>query len=172
MRRLVLAMAAILAAGCGEMRISGSPQETLTANLLFYQFHDDAFAAAEKSGSFWAVRGQARSLTLRYGDTGAEFLRFDVGPNSLTVQDSVLISVTVDGSRRFQFNFEPSGLKFAGDAPAVLTLDFTRASGPPLPAIYSRDDALLPWTLLPTDLLGTRASARVKHFTDFALAAN
>src|SRR5687768_2417925 len=128
MRRLFLALVAVGVAGgavgCSDSSVNEPipPQHLLIGgslpSLSFVQFESNAYAAAEKSGSCWAVKGQDRQIILRYTDTGAEFLRFEVGAKSLhkrpdgsTFQlgDSVLISVNVDASGRMSYAFEPSG---------------------------------------------------------------
>ena len=192
MRRLFLALVAVVAggvAGCSDSSVNEPfpPQQLLIGSLpglSFVQFESNAYAAAEKSGSFWAVKGQDRQIILKYTDTGAEFLRFEVGAKSLhkrpdgtTFQlgDSVLISVTVDASGRMSYAFEPSGLRFHPSNNATLTLSYSRADPTSLllglPLIYRTDDPLLGWELLPTvNLFDNSAKASVDHFTDFALA--
>ena len=193
MRRLFLALVAVGVAGgvagCGDSPVSAPtpPQQSLIGplpSLSFVQFESSAYAAAEKSGSFWAVRGQDRQIILRYTDTGAEFLRFEVGakalhkrPDGTTFQlgDSVLITVNVDASGKMSYAFEPSGLRFLPSANATLTLNYSRADPASLllgvPLIYRTNNPLLGWELLPTvNLFGNAAQANVDHFTDFALA--
>lgn len=187
MRRLLVALLAFSAVGCGKDLVTGPDrQELLALDLSFYSFESSAYAAAEKSGAFWAVKGEDRAVVLRYGDTGAEFLRFEVGANSLYKRpdgtlfeagDSILITVAVDGSGRMMYSFEPSGLEFDNTNPARLTLNYARADALSkllgLPGIYQRNSALLPWLPLPTlNLSGDVARSDVHHFTDFALAVN
>lgn len=195
MRRWFFALMAVGVVGCSDTSSVSEPvpepdpQAILgidlgISGLTFYKFAPDAFAAAEKSGSFWAVKGQDRELVLRYSDTGGEFLRFRVGANSLNRRpngtyfatgDSIQISVTVDATGKMKYSFEPSGLRFSSWDPAELTLGYSRADGlntlVGLPGIYRRDSWLLGWLPLPTvNLFGNTAKADVKHFTDFALA--
>lgn len=192
MRRWLFGLA-FLAVGCGDQSISEpkpepDPQDLLgveiNLGLNFFRFEQNAFAAAQKSGSFWAVKGQDRELTLTYSDDGSAFVHFEVSANSLYRRpngtyfqdgDSVLISVTVDGAGRMRYSFQPSGLKFDSSAPARLTLDYTRAD--PLskllgvPLIFRRDAWYLGWYPVPTlNLFGTAVQTDVNHFTDFAIA--
>jgi hypothetical protein len=194
MRRWLFALVALAVVGCSDQTISEpdpQPQSLLGINLglgglTFFRFESSAYAAAEKSGSFWAVKGQDRQLTLKYSDTGTEFVRFEVNANSLYRRpngalfqdgDSILISVTVDASGRMRYAFQPSGLKFNSSAPARLTLDYSRADavskllGAPL--IFRRDYWWLGWFPVPTiNLFGTAVQTDVNHFTDFALAVS
>jgi hypothetical protein len=191
MRRSYLALLSVfLIVGCSDSSINEPhPEASLGLNLgglTFYKFERDAYTAAQKSGSFWAVKGQDRAVALSYTDDGTAFVRFEVGANSLSTRpdgtafeagDSVLISITVDGTGRMKYAFEPSGLQFDPSAPARLTIDHSRADllsrllG--LPVIYRRDSPTSPW--LPTltlNLLGNTAVTDVEHFTDFAIAVD
>lgn len=88
--------------------------------------------------SFWAKVGDDRDLKLYYqgtvpGDSGEEFLRFEVPGDGLFrrpdgsligVGDSILITVTVVDPERFVFQFEPAGLQFSTDHPARLKVRY------------------------------------------------
>jgi len=87
--------------------------------------------------SFWAVRGEARSVQINYSSTidnqTHPFLSltttdpaFVPGVGALAVGDSVLITVTVDTSK-IGIRLEPTGLQF-GDA-AQLQIWYGGASG-------------------------------------------
>ncbi|HUP90098.1 MAG TPA: hypothetical protein VM100_12125 [Longimicrobiales bacterium] len=145
-------------------------------NPAFIGFTADAYTAAQKSGSFWAVAGQSRSLSLRYADTGEEFLRFTVGSHSLT-GDSVRIDVSVADDGSMRFHFEPSGLHFNPNDPAELRVDLGRARVGPLTSLFAsiwrQDLPGLPWLKLPTiHLSGDNVESDVQHFTDFGMAVN
>ena len=184
MKRSAVAIIALLLAGCAESDNLAPPMQAdlLHAEPTFYRFEETAFAAAEKSGSFWAVKGQERELVLRYTDTGEELLHFRVGPNSLTSlsPDSVQITVAVDAGGAFIFRFEPSGLKFNGDAPARLTLSYARATIDAnliqlaTAGIWKQELPILPWLKLPTvNLFGSeKAYTDVHDFTGFGMATN
>src|SRR5688572_27713154 len=142
MKRFVLAVVAILITGCNE-RVMTPVQHTelsadgfgslkLSDELTFYRFDETAFQNAPRGANFWAVKGASRDLVLRYSDTGEEFLRFEVGPESLLQRpdgtpivdgDSVMISVHLPPSREMIFRFSPSGLKFDASNPARLTIN-------------------------------------------------
>ena len=198
MKYSTLAVLLVFAAGCADTDPTTAPTQ---ANLLssaptFYRFSDAAFAVAEKSGSFWAVKGQQRGIVLRYSDTGAAFMRFDVPAAALAQRpdgsafqagDSVQISVQVDAGGDFIFRFEPSGLKFNNAAPAVLTLDHSRTN-PDINGdgranlgdfvasltggIWKQELPILPWIKLPTLNLSTTARTDVDDFTGFGMAVN
>ena len=83
MKRSALALLAIVAA-CGDGGVTPPVQTALLdSDLKFYRFDATAFEQAPRHASFWAVRGESRALVLRYNDTNAEFLRFEVGPSAL-----------------------------------------------------------------------------------------
>jgi len=78
--------------------------------------------------SFWAKRGEERSVTVSYGNDGPTYLTFTVprmglerglDGHRLSVGDSVLISLQLDPVA-FQVEFEPSGLQFSKKNPATL----------------------------------------------------
>lgn len=176
MKRYLLAVMAIITAACAGDIDAPSKQDGLLglSAPAFIRFQSDAYSAAEKSASFWAVPGQQRSVALRYTDTNDEYLRFTVGPNSLR-GDSVLITVTAANDGTMRFNFEPSGLQFA--EPAVLRINADRSNMlpllAPLASIWRQNFAWAPWIKLPTiNLFGDVVQTDVEHFTDFGMAVN
>lgn len=87
--------------------------------------------------SFWAVRGESRSVTINYSssiDNGVHpFLTLTTtdpqwvpGVGDLAVGDSVLITVSVD-TNKIGVSLEPSGLRFG--EPASLTINYGGAGG-------------------------------------------
>ena len=181
-------LTALLSVSCSDSDQFSPPQASLlTSELTFLRFTDSAYRAAEKSASFWAVQGESRTLVLRYADTGQEFLKFQVGPNTLIDADSVLISVAVDASGRFAFEFSPSGLRFNDAAPAVLSLnhartsedidadgdvdliDATRSVGA---GIWKRELPVTPWLRIPSVNLGSVERSNVYDFTSFGMAVD
>src|SRR5687768_14965328 len=112
MKRSALAVVAILAA-CSDAGVTPPVQSALLGtDLTFYRFDDAAFEQAQRQASVWAVKGESRALVLRYNDTNAEFLRFEVGAAALLERpdgtafvtgDSILISVDVDPAGRMAF---------------------------------------------------------------------
>lgn len=133
-------LVALLVSGCSDA--TGPADESVSEDqLVFLQFSAAALPLAEREGSFWAVRGEGRELILRYapeepGEEGEEFLKFKVGGNALLRRpdgsafadgDSVRITVRVDTTGRFLFDFEPSGLVFDPDDEAELEIRYRRA---------------------------------------------
>lgn len=87
--------------------------------------------------SFWAVRGEARSIQINYAssidDTTHPFLRltttdpqFVPGVGQLAVGDSVLVTVTID-TTKIGVSLEPSGLQFG--EPSQLQIWYGGAGG-------------------------------------------
>lgn len=190
MKRLPVLLLGLALFACADADRLSTPRDAalLTSDLTFLRFDDRAFAAAQQSGSFWARRGEAGRLTLRYADSGEAFLQFDVGPNALVDRDSVLISVKVDAAGDLAFHFEPSGLRFNSLAPARLTIDFGRADRDvdadgdvdlvdavlrQQVSIWKRELPLLPWVKIPSlNLLGTTEQASIYDFTSFGMAVD
>lgn len=141
MNRKIAGLALLTAslAGCGDAGpdIEQKPESQLT----MVRFADTLFVGAQKTASFWAVKGENRELELRYADSsgpgGPEFLQFRVKNGSLLSRpdgtafaqgDSIQISVTVDAAGRFAFDFQPSGLRFDPAEPAELEINFEHAN--------------------------------------------
>jgi len=134
--------------------------------------------------SFWAVRGESRSVQINYSSAIDEethpFLlltttdpQFVPGVGELAMGDSVLITVSVDTSK-IGVTLEPSGLQFG--APAQMTIWYGGAGGDlngdgvadstdsaieaQLLGLWTREDASDPWTQL-----GASQSLDEKSFT-------
>jgi len=184
MKWLRLALLAFLICGCSDQLLPPRQDALLTDQIAFLHFQPDAFASAEKTARFWAVKGQDRGVALRYGDTGEEYLRFDVGAQSLRKRpngtyfqdgDSVQITVSVGDDGAMIFSFSPSGLKFSDLHPASLTVNTARSNSL-LPGIglgmWKRELPLLPWLSIPSIQIGDVVSADISSFTDFGMAVN
>jgi len=89
------------------------------------------------TASFWAVRGEARSIQINYlsatGDTSSAFLRLTTtdpayvpGLGDLAPGDSVLITVTIDPDN-IKVSLEPTGLLFG--EPGQLQISYGGADG-------------------------------------------
>ncbi|HEX6133997.1 MAG TPA: hypothetical protein VFZ24_08535 [Longimicrobiales bacterium] len=142
--------------------------------------------------SFWAVRGQARTLVLRRAD-GTTALEFEVGPNSLVARpdgseiaanDSIQITVRPIGGDGYVFDFQPSGLRFSTAEPALLRIHYDAdLNGDglvgPVDALLESTLSIwiqaapgLPWLPIPSlRLPGHVVEGEVTHFTGFALAS-
>ena len=186
--RWTAALLGLLLISCSDAdQFSPPPASLLTSELTFLRFTDDAYQAAEKSGSFWAVRGESRALVLRYADTGQEYLNFQVGPNTLVDRDSVLISVVADDAGNFAFHFSPSGLRFNPHAPASLALNHARTSNDIdadgdvdlfdalrslSTGIWKRELPVTPWLRIPSVSLGAVERSDIYDFTSFGMAVD
>jgi hypothetical protein len=89
----------------------------------------DGISLSQNTVTFWAVRGQERSVQINYqsgGDTTHPFLRLTIsdpiyvpGVGDLAPGDSVLVSVAVD-PQTISVSFEPTGLLFGTPSPMQL----------------------------------------------------
>lgn len=178
---------------------SGSLMDTATvvvlpgvspAELDFAVLSAAAPPLATRDTSFWVVNDDGGRLEIHFldedGDEGDEFFEFEVPGDALlrypdgrpfAEGDSVEIRVRIDESRRFRFEFEPSGLRFNPERPARLRVRYERAEA----EYVARADSLFlwrqetpdsPWSRLATvrvkDLSEVRAE--ITGFTSFALA--
>jgi hypothetical protein len=171
------------------------------AELRFVRFPADLAALAETSGSFWAVKGENREVTLRYRDSSGpgsdEFLEFRVPGDALLLRpdgtpfvrgDSVLITVQLGTDRRLLFHFEPSGLRFNPAQPARLRINYRRLGGDldgdgqvtdddraleRDARIWQQEQPGEPWFPLGTikDFDAEELRARITSFTGFVIAA-
>jgi hypothetical protein len=150
----------------------------------------------QKHVSFWAVRGESRSVQINYKGRRNEdprpFLlltttdpRFVPGIGELAMGDSVLITVKVD-TRKLKVTLQPTGLQF-GD-PGRLTLWYSGA-GDDLNGdgnsdvtdetiedndlgLFYREDHRHPWTQLAAtqSVVEKSFTYDIPHFSDYAVA--
>ena len=135
-RKTVMAGAlALVLLGCGD---NTGPVGVPDAELTIVRQDTLAPPLLATQVSFWAKVGDGREVHLNYqgafpGDTGEEYLRFEVPgdglyrrPDGTAFQpgDSILITVTVLDPARFHYQFEPSGLQFSADHPARLKIKY------------------------------------------------
>jgi hypothetical protein len=145
------------------------------------------------SVSFWAVRGEPRSVRINYldaaGDNSRPFLQLTTtdpeyvpGIGELTMGDSVLITVTVD-TMNIGVSLEPTGLRFGtpgdlqiwyggagGDLNADGVVDSTDAYvEQQLLALWYREAATDPWRPIPaTKLLDDKSFiSHIPHFSEY-----
>ena len=137
MRRMTVmggALALVLL-GCGD---NTGPAGVPDAQLTIVRQDTLAPPLLSTQASFWAKVGDGREVRLHYqgaapGDTGEEYLRFEVpgdglyrkpGGTAFLPGDSILITVTVLDPARFHYQFEPSGLRFSPEHPARLKIRY------------------------------------------------
>ena len=182
---LTMAVGVALAAACGGGDATAPPPDSTTtkpeSDLHFMHASDSAPPLAQKSITFYAVRGQDREVRLYYharagSSDSTEFLRFRVRSGSLVQRpdgtpiangDSLPITITVADTTRLIVQFEPSGLTFATTDPARLTLkyseedddlngdghvDATDLALKPLLGLWRQESPSEPWILLPTSV--------------------
>ena len=137
MRRLLfMFVMVVMAAACSNS--SGPSVPAPRATLNFVRQDSSYKPLLSTQGVFYAKVGQDRLVRLVYQgsaptDSGAEFLRFEVPGDGLyrkpdgtpfTPGDSILITVTVVDPKRFNFDFQPSGLQFNPNDPARLKVEY------------------------------------------------
>lgn len=140
--RSILVVLTVVLAGCDSPSGPDEPAKS-EGELQFMTFPVVLAEHVQVTGSFWAVRGQTRRLTLNYlatsGDAGDdEFLEFEVPAEALLRRpdgslfqsgDSIQITVQLDPGRRLLFRFDPSGLQFDPQRPARLEVSWERLNG-------------------------------------------
>jgi hypothetical protein len=126
---------ALVLLGCGD---NTGPAGVPDAQLTIVRQDTLAPPLLTTQASFWAKVGDGREIRLFYqgaapGDTGDEYLRFEVPgdglyrkPDGSAFQpgDSILITITVFDPTRFHYQFEPSGLRFSPEHPARLKVRY------------------------------------------------
>jgi hypothetical protein len=133
MRKATIAAIAVLVA-CST--VDGPPPPVPTGQLHFV-LQDSSYHLLSDSVSFYAKVGEDRRAELFYrgysSDTGEAFLQFEVHAVSLLKRpdgssfqpgDSILITVSVPDTNKFDFVFSPSGLQFNPADPARLHIEY------------------------------------------------
>jgi len=148
------------------------------------------------TASFWAVRGEPRSLQINYlsaaGDTSSAFLRLTTtdpayvpGLGDLAPGDSVLITVTIDPAN-VKVSLEPTGLQFG--EPGQLQISYGGADGDlngdgvvdstdayiesQLLALWYREGADSVWEPIPAvqQLADKSFVSALPHFCEYAIS--
>jgi hypothetical protein len=128
-------LALLLAGGCGDPAGSGGPP-LREDQLVFVRAGEDAPPLESQTVSFVARAGDNARAEIRYvsNDLGYDkCLEFRVPGNGLLRRpdgtriqrgDTVRITITVVDPARFDFRFEPAGLRFDPDHPAELRVSY------------------------------------------------
>lgn len=204
MRRLFLGLLVLaLAIACGDSSGPATPPPRPTAQLHFVVQDPNAPPLLTDSASFYAKVGENREVRMYYqglapGDTGEEFLRFEVPNEGLYRKpdgslfrpgDSILVIVRVPNPTKFLFEFAPSGLQFNPNKPARLKVEYGHSDhdfdndgveGDP-DDVEIESDSIDVWHRQPPETLWFRLGAlklesadelyaEIPHFTDHAIA--
>ena len=165
------------------------------AFLAFLASDPVVLGLEQYTATFWAVRGQERSVQINYqsgSDTPQPFLRLTVvdplsvpGLGDLAVGDSVLISVTVD-PESIKVSLEPTGLVFGtparlqmwyggagGDLNGDGVVDGTDAYiGSLLLGMWHREGVADAWSQIPALQSSSNESvtSELQHFCEYAVS--
>jgi hypothetical protein len=192
---------ALAVSACDDDPTGPEPgDEKVESELNFVRFEPAARGNVPLQASFWAVRGESRSLEMRSFPTpddadGEEFLELKIDDETLLRRpdgsafaegDSILITVSLDPSGRFLFDFQPSGLVFDPAEPAELEIryvlgdddldndgdvDDADAAIEAQLAIWQRENPGDPFVRLSSAKIDAeKLKADVTGFTGFALA--
>ena len=194
MRRWYWLFALIVLAACSDD--PSDPDDGVDEPQLTFLRFENANAVSVRTASFWAKRGEGRTLRMFYAN-GDEFVEFEVRDKALLRRpngalflpgDSVLITVTLDPSNRFILHFEPSGLVFNPLDPAHLEINYQFADDDidddgdeddhdrtleALLRIWQQERPGAPWIPLSTLRVDDDdLEANILSFTGFAMASN
>ena len=142
-RTALLAALALSPAACGDgpSDPGPGPERRPEEELLFLRATYDTPPLVTLDTSFWAVAGENAELRIDYVRQAGQLegdrcLEFKISGNSLLRRpdgsriargDSVRIRVRVVDPARFNFEFQPAGLKFDPDHPAELRIHYSWA---------------------------------------------
>ena len=215
LRPAIVLLALALAAGCTDERAPTAAPLAPTPRLLRWagnrapQFvapqtgNDglqvslvDGLSLDHNSVTFWAVRGEQRSVQVNYlsstGNTSSPFLNLSItdpvfvpGRGELAVGDSVLVTVNIDPSA-IKVSLEPTGTQFG--EPAQLKISYGGADGDmngdgvvnaadaqietQLLGLWYREGEDSAWTQIPaSQSLGDNSfSGALHHFSEYAVS--
>jgi hypothetical protein len=198
---LLAATAGLGLAACDDDSTGPSvDDQRVEGELTFIRFDAAAMGSLPTQASFWAVRGEDRQLQMRSAPTpddedGEKFLELEIEEETLLRRpdgtafaegDSILITVTLDPTGRFLFDFQPSGLVFNPNEPAELKIRYVLADADydgdgdidaddlafeDLLSIWQRENPGDPFVRLQTfEIDDDELEADLNGFTGFALA--
>ena len=187
--------AALLLGGCKRGGTDNPPNVVPDNQLVLVQQAANAPPLATQEATFWAKAGDNAEVRIRY-TTGENCLEFKIPGNGLLRRpdgtafrrgDSIQITIRVLDPNSFNFEFQPSGLRFDPEHPAELRMRYQYAN-PDLNrdgrvdaadersrlGIWRQETAGQPWvsvgTIRDADLREVRAQLR--GFTKYAMASN
>jgi len=194
-RRILLAFVLALAGCGGDGGVDTPPRQVPENRLIFIRQAENAPALAAREATFWAKAGENAEVRIRYvnGDNALEFKIPGNGllrrPDGTAFQrgDSVQITIRLLDPSRFNFEFQPAGLRFDPDHPAELRMRYQYAN-PDLNGdgrVDSADDRFRfgiwrqeadgrPWESIGTarDATLREVRAELRGFTKYAMAGN
>ena len=171
------------------------PRQVPENRLIFIRQAENAPALAAREATFWAKAGENAEVRIRYvnGDNALEFKIPGNGllrrPDGTAFQrgDSVQITIRLLDPSRFNFEFQPAGLRFDPDHPAELRMRYQYAN-PDLNGdgrVDSADDRFRfgiwrqeadgrPWEPIGTarDATLREVRAELRGFNKYAMAGN
>lgn len=193
--RLLAGFAAvcIAMASCSEVTAPGTVEVVPEDELPIVAVAEDSPPLIQSVVSFWAVRGEARVVEMRYDTaySNGKCLRFILPAMSLlkhpdgsnvAMGDSVKINIRVINTSHFLFEFEPAGVRFDPAAPARLEIRYawadvngdgaaTEADGGRM-ALYRQERPGMVWEKIPSTQYSDiqEIHATITGFTRYALA--
>jgi len=179
-----------------QFSVSGAISSPVGNSGIRADLSGGGLSLAQYTASFWAVRGEQRSVQINYlsstGDTSAQFLQLTTadpayvpGLGDLAAGDSVLITVTIDPVN-IKVSLEPTGLLFG--EPARLQLSYGGADGDlngdgvvdsadayiesQLLGLWYREGADSAWERIPAlqSLADQSFTSALAHFCEYAVS--
>jgi len=185
---------AVGAASLGMGWTAGKGARWAIAAAVVKPFTPSNLSLTTYQATFWAVRGQSRSIQINYtaGDGAQPFLRLTMtdpvyvpGGGELAIGDSVLVTATVN-SNNIAVDFQPTGLTFGkaaelqiwyggagGDLNGDGVVDSADAAiETQLLGLWYQADPTSPWAPIPaTHSLSTKSfTAGLEHFSGYSVA--
>jgi hypothetical protein len=175
----------------GPEQIVAPPTESLVdqqvpgaQQSISFVRHVDGPSLSRQAVSFWAVPGETRTATLGYADgtplatltIPQDALRRDASGQLIARGDSIHITMTLLDRKTFAVRFEPAGLRFVQQAPAVLSFNLARAGTKALGSgslsMWKQETPESEWTLVPSfvDRSARTLTAHIDGFTVYALS--
>ena len=162
-----------------DQELPGTAQQSIDLVL-----HADRPSFSRNTVSFWAVRGETRMASISYADgtpmvtltipDGA--LHRDAQGRRVAHGDSLQITMTLLDRKSYAVRFEPAGLRFDEQEPAVLSFNLARAGRKALESaslsMWRQESPDSPWTLVPSfvDRSAKQLTAHIDGFTVYALS--